>query len=135
MVLTPWLGDAATPHGRSRSRFTSLLVLAVIAASHALAGRAEKAEQATVRLREFDPKLRVSNLMDYFVIRLPEHREISRTACAKRGCRNKNGGREDSHFHKRHKGKMSSICRGFGGAPSPLVGEGGSSTRKRRRAG
>jgi TolB-like protein len=53
-----------------------LLVLAVIAASHALAGRMERAEQAVVRLRELDPNFRLSNLMDYFVIRLPEHQEI-----------------------------------------------------------
>jgi TolB-like protein len=52
-----------------------LMAVAVIAASHALAGRSDRAQQAVGRLRELDPKLRVSNLMDYLVIRLPEHQE------------------------------------------------------------
>jgi TolB-like protein/Flp pilus assembly protein TadD len=52
-----------------------LMALAVIAASHALAGRSDRAQQAVRRLRELDPNLRVSNLMDYLVIRLPEHQE------------------------------------------------------------
>jgi tetratricopeptide (TPR) repeat protein len=53
-----------------------LLVLAVIAASHALAGREIRAQQAVARLRKLDPNLRVSNLMDDLVIRLPAHQAI-----------------------------------------------------------
>jgi hypothetical protein len=53
-----------------------LMVLAVIAASHALARREERTHQAVSRIRELDPRLRVSNLTDYLVIRVPEHQEI-----------------------------------------------------------
>jgi tetratricopeptide (TPR) repeat protein len=62
-----------------------LMVLAVIAASHALAGRKARAEQAVVRLRELDPRFRVSNLLDYLVIRLPEHQEIFKDGLRKAG--------------------------------------------------
>jgi TolB-like protein/Tfp pilus assembly protein PilF len=46
---------------------------AVVAASHALAGRLEEARQAMERVRQIDPALRVSNLSDWFPIRRPEH--------------------------------------------------------------
>jgi TolB-like protein len=62
-----------------------LMVLAVIAASHALAGRDERAQQAVERLRELDPRLRVSNLMDYLVIRLPEHQQIFKDGLRRAG--------------------------------------------------
>jgi TolB-like protein len=42
-----------------------LMVVAVIAASHALAGRSEGAHRAMDRLRQLDPTLRLSNLTDW----------------------------------------------------------------------
>jgi TolB-like protein len=62
-----------------------LMVIAVIAASHALAGRDERARQATARLRALDANLRVSNLTDYLVIRLPEHQAIFKDGLRKAG--------------------------------------------------
>lgn len=62
-----------------------LMALAVIAASHALAGRDERARQAVSRLRELDPRLRVSNLTDYLVIRLPEHQQIFKEGLRRAG--------------------------------------------------
>src|SRR3569833_1375985 len=73
-----------------------LMALAVIAASHALAGCMERAGHAISRLRELDPQLRVSNLMDYLVIRRPEHQEIFKEGLRRAGLpervgRNENG--------------------------------------------
>lgn len=53
----------------SRSLPSFLMVVAVIAASHALAGRNDEAGRAMQRLRELDPTLRVSNLTDWLPIR------------------------------------------------------------------
>ena len=44
----------------------------VSAASHALAGRLELAEQAMARVRRIDPKRRMSNLKDWLPIRRPQ---------------------------------------------------------------
>ncbi len=49
-----------------------LMVVSVIAASHALAGRLDEAQRAMKHLRELDPALRVSNLADWLPIRRPE---------------------------------------------------------------
>lgn len=49
-----------------------LVAVAVAAASHASAGRAEEARQAMERLRMLDPSLRVSNLKDWLPIHRPE---------------------------------------------------------------
>jgi tetratricopeptide (TPR) repeat protein len=49
-----------------------LMVVGIIAASHALAGRADQAQRAMHRLRELDPTLRVSNLSDWLPIHRPE---------------------------------------------------------------
>jgi TolB-like protein/tetratricopeptide (TPR) repeat protein len=49
-----------------------LVVVAIIAASHALAGRADEARRAMDHLRQLDPTLRVSNLADWLPIRRPE---------------------------------------------------------------
>ncbi|WP_407158910.1 winged helix-turn-helix domain-containing tetratricopeptide repeat protein [Bradyrhizobium sp. STM 3557] len=62
-----------------------LLVLAVIAASHALAGRQIRARQAVARVRELDPNMRISNLSDYLVIRSPEHQAIFMDGLRKAG--------------------------------------------------
>ena len=50
-----------------------LMVVCVIAASHALAGRSDDAEQAMQHVRQLDPALRISNLNDWIPIRRPEH--------------------------------------------------------------
>jgi tetratricopeptide (TPR) repeat protein len=47
-----------------------LMVVGIIAASHALAGRSDEAQRAMSHLRELDPTLRVSSLADW----LPMHR-------------------------------------------------------------
>jgi TolB-like protein len=49
-----------------------LMVVSVIAASHALAGRPDEALRAMEHLRGLDPTLRVSNLTDWLPIRRPE---------------------------------------------------------------
>jgi len=51
-----------------------LMVVGIIAASHALAGRTDEAQRAMSRLRELDPTLRVSNLADWLPIRRPGDR-------------------------------------------------------------
>ena len=48
------------------------MVVSIIAASHALAGRTDEAQRAMQHLRELDPTLRVSNLADWLPIRRPE---------------------------------------------------------------
>src|SRR5262249_21098280 len=49
-----------------------LVVVAVIAASHALAGHPDEAQRALQHLRRLDPDLRVSNLSDWLPIRRPQ---------------------------------------------------------------
>jgi TolB-like protein len=49
---------------------------AVMAASHALAGRLQEARHAMARLRQIYPALRASNLKNWFPIRRPEHFSI-----------------------------------------------------------
>jgi len=49
-----------------------LMVVGIIAASHALAGRMNEAQQAMRHLRELDPTLRISNLADWLPIHRPE---------------------------------------------------------------
>jgi TolB-like protein/tetratricopeptide (TPR) repeat protein len=50
-----------------------LMVVAIIAASHALAGRTTEARAAMDHLRQLDPGLRISNLTDVFPISRPEN--------------------------------------------------------------
>jgi tetratricopeptide (TPR) repeat protein len=49
-----------------------LMVVAIIAASHALAGRADEARRVMQHLRELDPTLRTSNLTDWLPIHRPQ---------------------------------------------------------------
>ena len=49
-----------------------LMVVSIIAASHALAGRTDEARRAMHHLRQLDPALRVSNLRDWLPIHRPE---------------------------------------------------------------
>ena len=53
-----------------------LMVVAVTAASHALAGRTGEARRAIQHLRQLDPTLRISNLTDWIPIRRPQHLAI-----------------------------------------------------------
>ncbi|MET1026334.1 MAG: winged helix-turn-helix domain-containing tetratricopeptide repeat protein [Dongiaceae bacterium] len=53
-----------------------LMVVAIIAASHALAGRSDEARQAMEHLRRLDPTLRTSNLGDWLPIRRPQDHAI-----------------------------------------------------------
>jgi tetratricopeptide (TPR) repeat protein len=50
-----------------------LIVVCIIAASHALAGRMEEAQRATQTLRRLDPALRLSNLKDWLLFHRPEY--------------------------------------------------------------
>jgi hypothetical protein len=47
-------------------------VVSIIAASHALAGRADEARRAMHHLRQLDPALCISNLKDWLPIHRPE---------------------------------------------------------------
>ena len=49
-----------------------LMVVGVIAASHALAGHQDEAQRAMNHLRQLDPTLRLSNLADWLSIRRPK---------------------------------------------------------------
>ena len=49
-----------------------LMVVGVIAASHALAGHQDEAQRAMNHLRQLDPTLRLSNLADWLPIRRPK---------------------------------------------------------------
>ena len=49
-----------------------LMVVAIIAASHALAGRADDAHRAMQHLRELDPTLRIATLTDWLPIHRPQ---------------------------------------------------------------
>jgi TolB-like protein len=49
-----------------------LMAVAIIAAAHALAGRHDEAQRAMQRLRELDPSLRASNVLDWLPIRRPQ---------------------------------------------------------------
>jgi tetratricopeptide (TPR) repeat protein len=50
-----------------------LVLVAVIAASHALAGRTEQARAAVSHMRKLDPTFRISSVEGWMPIRRPEH--------------------------------------------------------------
>ena len=64
---------------------TFLMVVAFIAASHALAGRTDEARRAMQHLRQLDPTLRISNLTDYLPIRRPQDLAIFSDGLRKAG--------------------------------------------------
>ena len=66
--------DAASAWAEKASRDlpSFLIPVAIIAASHALAGRTDEARPAMQHLRRLDPSLRVSNLGDWLPIHRPE---------------------------------------------------------------
>jgi len=49
-----------------------LMAVSMLAASQALAGRTEEAQQAMAHLRQLDPALRISNLRAWLPIHRPE---------------------------------------------------------------
>jgi tetratricopeptide (TPR) repeat protein len=51
---------------------TFLMVIAIIAASHALAGRNDEARRAMQHLRQLDPTLRIANLREWLPIHRPQ---------------------------------------------------------------
>jgi hypothetical protein len=66
--------DAATALAEEVFRHlpTFLIVVGILAAGHALAGRQAQAERAMSELRRLDPMLRLGNLSDWLPIRRPE---------------------------------------------------------------
>ena len=48
------------------------MAVAIVCASHALAGRSNEAKKAMLKLRQLDPSLRISKLSEYVPIRRPE---------------------------------------------------------------
>lgn len=64
---------------------TFLLMVAIIAASHALAGRTDEAQRAMRHLRQLDPTMRVSNLTDYVPICRPQDLAIFSDGLRKAG--------------------------------------------------
>jgi hypothetical protein len=50
---------------------TFVMAVAITAASHALAGKADKAQHAMHLLRQIDPALRVSDLADWLPFQMP----------------------------------------------------------------
>lgn len=62
-----------------------LLVVAIIAASHALAGRADDARRAMQHLRQLDPMLCASRITDWLPIRRPQDRAVLSEGLRKAG--------------------------------------------------
>ncbi len=66
--------DAATSWAETAFRElpSFLMVVGIMAVSHALAGRTDEGRQAAHHLRQLDPALRISNLTDWLPLRRPE---------------------------------------------------------------
>ena len=62
-----------------------LMVVAIIAASHALAGHADESRRAMQRLRQLDPTLRVSTIHDWLPIHRPQDLAIFSDGLRKAG--------------------------------------------------
>jgi tetratricopeptide (TPR) repeat protein len=67
--------DEAAPWAEAALRElpSFLIAVCVLAASHALAGRKDEAQQAMDNLRRLDPALRISNLGDWLLFHRPEY--------------------------------------------------------------
>jgi Flp pilus assembly protein TadD len=77
LLFTGRFDDASSWAAKAFRNLPSfLMVVAVIAASHALAGRTDEARRAIQHLRQLDPTLRISNLTDWLPIRRPQHLAI-----------------------------------------------------------
>jgi TolB-like protein/Tfp pilus assembly protein PilF len=79
--------DAASSLAEKASRDlpSFLMVVSIIAASHALAGRADEGRRAMDQLRKLDPTLRISNLRDWLPIHRPEDLAIFADGLRKAG--------------------------------------------------
>src|SRR5262245_585937 len=62
-----------------------LMVVSIIAASHALAARPDEAQRAMKHLRQLDPTLRVSKLADWLPFHRPEHLSLFADGLRKAG--------------------------------------------------
>jgi tetratricopeptide (TPR) repeat protein len=62
-----------------------LMVVSIIAASHALAGRPDEAQRAMNHLRQLDPTLRASSLADWLPFHRPEHLSLFADGLRKAG--------------------------------------------------
>jgi tetratricopeptide (TPR) repeat protein len=61
------------------------MVSGIIAASHALAGRTEAAQQAVRHLRQMGPEMRISNLKDWIALRRPQDLDLFAEGLRKAG--------------------------------------------------
>jgi TolB-like protein/Tfp pilus assembly protein PilF len=70
--------DAATSWSEKASRElpSFLLAAAILAASHTLSGRMVEARRAMDQLRQLDPALRLSTVVDWLPIKVPDHLSI-----------------------------------------------------------
>ena len=84
--------DIASSWASKAFREVPVLVLpgAVIASSHALAGRMEEAFGAIQHLLKFNPALRLASLEKWLPFRRQKISRPSRRACEQRGCRSHN---------------------------------------------
>lgn len=62
-----------------------LMVVSILAASHALAARPDEAQRAMKHLRQLDPTLRVSSLADWLPFHRPEHLSLFADGLRKAG--------------------------------------------------
>lgn len=85
--------DAASSWAEKSFRYlpSFLMVVSIVAASHALAGRSDLARSAMQRLRQLDPALRISSIKDWLPISRPEDLTRLVMACGERDCRNGGG--------------------------------------------
>jgi TolB-like protein len=79
--------DAASSWAEKAFRHlpTFLMVVSIIAASHALAARQDEAQRAMKHLRQLDPTLRVSSLADWLPFHRPEHLSLFSDGLRKAG--------------------------------------------------
>jgi hypothetical protein len=74
-----------------RANSDDVLNNGVVAACAALAARLADAGRAVARLRQLQPQLRISDLIDLFPLRRPDDRGGGFRAYARRGCLNNDG--------------------------------------------
>ena len=80
------LDDASAWAERAYRNLPSfLMVVAIMAATHALSGRQDEARKALDQLRTLDPALRISNLENWLPIHRPEHLAIFADGLRKAG--------------------------------------------------
>ena len=80
--------DSSTAEKAFRDFPRFLIVVGTMAASHALAGRADEARRAMDRLRQLDPALRISNLRDLLPLHRPQDLALLTDGLRGSACRN-----------------------------------------------